>query len=290
MLTVTTPNTAVTAAYASSASPSGASAGVSFSKVLANNTPADLANHAFRSGQVSVDMHTDGQRINSVSYYDASGQKLTTSPFLPQDILRNCEKFNIPLSDLQGIGPQLDAAGVAYRPYQQYAGTGSNHGIDLDNLAAGGMGTAYDWTQDPLVHLKGLQALAQLQADKALAQRLGIVQTGPSNSSAVATVAAATPVSSTAKPATTTPTQDPLDVLMALLQQIKTGTGNSSSATATEPAASVAAAPTAAASAPAATPVTPSTGVSQRPNATNNSVQQLQQMQRLLETLLASSR
>lgn len=132
------------------------------------------ANRSFRHGRLSIDMHADGQRINGMSYFDEAGQKLTTSGFWPQDILRQCERFNIPLSDLHGLGPQLDAAGVRYKPYEQYAGTGSNHGIDLDDLATGGMGTAYDWTQDALVHLKGPSARSQLQADQALAQRLGL--------------------------------------------------------------------------------------------------------------------
>lgn len=135
---------------------------------------ASNAHRSFRSGQLSIDMHADGQRINSVSYFDPSGQKLTSSGFWPQDILRQCERFNIPLSDLKGLGPQLESAGVLYKPYEQYAGTGSNHGIDLDDLASGGMGTAYDWTQDPLVHLKGPSALGQLEADQALAKRLGL--------------------------------------------------------------------------------------------------------------------
>lgn len=232
---------------------------------------ASNAHRSFRSGRLSVDMHADGQRINGVSYFDEAGQKLTTSGFWPQDILRNCEKFNIPLSDMQGLGPQLDSAGVRYKPYEQYAGTGSNHGIDLDDLATGGMGTAYDWTQDALVHLKGPSARAQLQADQALAQRLGLrpvmgsaIGTSPASSPSVtgqvapaaATSAAPTPstpsVPSAADPTRTvasTATVAPvaasspaaqamsaLDELLRLITQVKTSLQHTATAPSDTPA------------------------------------------------------
>ena len=107
---------ALTLATPTAATGGSASAGVSFNQVLASaNGGEALSKHVFRNGRVSVDMHADGKRINNVSYYDESGQKLTTSGFWPQDILRNCEKFSIPLTDFKDVGQQLDAAGVGYR-------------------------------------------------------------------------------------------------------------------------------------------------------------------------------
>ena len=147
----------------------------SFSAVLSEQTPArKTAPGEIRSGQFAVVMHRDGQRIQAMRYYSAQGELLTSSGFYPQDILRQCDKFGIPLDGLKGLGQQLDAAGVAYRPYEQYAGTGCDHGIDFDNLIAGGLGSAYDWTVDPLVAYKGPSALQQLTDDQTLANKLGI--------------------------------------------------------------------------------------------------------------------
>lgn len=128
----------------------------------------------FRSGQLGIEMHPDGKRIQQVVYFNTAGQVLTKSAFYPQDILRSCDQFGIALTDLRGLGQQLDTAGVGYRPYAQYAGTGSNHGIDFDNLIAGGLGSAYDWTVDPMVQLKGPFAAAQLAQDQQMAQKLGV--------------------------------------------------------------------------------------------------------------------
>jgi hypothetical protein len=57
-------------------------------------------------------------------------------------------KYNIELTDLKGLGEQLDELNVGYRPYKLYAGTGSDHGIDFDDLINGGLGTAYDWRKE----------------------------------------------------------------------------------------------------------------------------------------------
>lgn len=246
------------------------------------------ANRSFRSGRLSIDMHADGQRINGVSYFDEAGQKLTTSGFWPQDILRQCERFNIPLSDLQGLGPQLDAAGVRYKPYEQYAGTGSNHGIDLDNLASGGMGTAYDWTQDPLVSAKGPQALVQLQADQALAQRLGLTPLGTPTAQQPTVQPATTRTASTPAAASTS-----LDTLVALLQQLQSTLQAVPAVATAAKAAGSAVVNTTTPSVVTAAPPTPTTAAP--PSVTppslpsgqaNSYTAQLQQMQRLLQSLL----
>lgn len=303
------PTAAQSAAQLSTSAASGSSSFVaalaSAAQPASGTNAVSNAHRSFRSGQLSIDMHADGQRINGVSYFDEAGQKLTTSGFWPQDILRQCERFNIPLSDLKGLGPQLDAAGVRYKPYEQYAGTGSNHGIDLDDLASGGMGTAYDWTQDPLVHLKGPAALGQLQADQALAQRLGLTPwAGPTQAagSATQTTAVALAASGTsnlrnttspnaitvtpasAGPATpTTSALSALDELVRLLTQVKTSLQNTA---ALSPAALPAgAAPSTPSTVPFAVPATPPPEASAAQDT--STTQRLSQMKSLLEQLLA---
>ncbi len=58
------------------------------------------------------------------------------------------EKFNIEKTDLTGLADQMAAAGKGFLPYELYPGTGSDHGIDLVELANSGLGTAYDWRVD----------------------------------------------------------------------------------------------------------------------------------------------
>lgn len=282
-----------------------ATSGAGFGQILASaNGGESLSRHVFRNGRVSVDMHADGKRINNVSYYDESGQKLTTSGFWPQDILRNCEKFNIPLADFKDVGKQLDAAGVGYRPYEQYAGTGSNHGIDFDNLAAGGLGTAYDWTADPLVHLKGPFAADQLKADQALAERLGLktpaagAATTPSTanttalttSASVAPAAApATPVAPAAVAASSANTSNPVAALDELLQLITQVKASLQSAAPTAAPVSATAVSAAASSAPAAVATnTASTAAAAQPVGNTTAAQRLAQMKNLLDLFLAA--
>lgn len=171
MVNAISTNTVVESTANSLASRTTSVASMAFADVLSAQTRAP---GQFRSGQLGIEMHADGKRIQQVVYYDTAGQVLTKSAFYPQDILRNCDQFGIALNDLRGLGQQLDAAGIGYRPYAQYAGTGSNHGIDFDNLIAGGLGSAYDWTVDPLVQLKGPFAAAQLAQDQQMAEKLGI--------------------------------------------------------------------------------------------------------------------
>lgn len=312
---IVSPTLSPTAAQSAAQTTTLATSGSSFVAALDSASAAQSASgteatsnahRSFRSGRLSIDMHADGQRINGVSYFDEAGQKLTTSAFWPQDILRQCERFNIPLSDLQGLGPQLDTAGVRYKPYEQYAGTGSNHGIDLDDLASGGMGTAYDWTQDPLVHLKGPSARSQLQADQALAQRLGLRPVtgsagGTSNLSAtgqaVPAVAASTAPTTSATSATDSASTDArtatvapasasspaaqamsaLDELLRLITQVKTSLQHTAAVQATPPAA--AASPT--------SPSLPATATTATPAQDPGTTQRLSQMKSLLEQLLA---
>lgn len=175
---------------------------------------SQLPNHEFRSGNVGLKMHRDGERISEVFYYGNDGQRLGSSAFYAADILRAKEKFNVNLEDFRGIGQQLDAAGIGYRPNEQYALQGSNHGINFEDLINGGMGTAYDWTADANVHLKGPFAADQLKADQELAARLGLRFTGgvpaAPGSSAAAVAATAGPVTvssqSLAQPQATSPT------------------------------------------------------------------------------------
>lgn len=125
------------------------------------------------SGQIGIDLDSRGHP-STVSYFDLQGNKLTTSTFSAEAILRNTKKFGIPLTDLKSIGAQLDADQVGYRPYELYRGTGSDHGINFEDLINGGLGTAYDWRKDSNVHLKGEFAAEQLARTKSFADELGI--------------------------------------------------------------------------------------------------------------------
>lgn len=129
---------------------------------------------AFVSGRLGVDLNSDGIPLRMV-YLDQEGNRLTTSAFCAESILRNTQQLGISLNDLKGLGTQLDAAGVGYKPYELYRGTGSDHGIDFDDLIAGGLGTAYDWTQDANVAAKGPGAIRRLEEAAALAQSLQLV-------------------------------------------------------------------------------------------------------------------
>lgn len=307
MIAATAAHTVANTAYTNGLAATNATGGAGFGQIMASaNGGESLSRHVFRNGRVSVDMHADGKRINNVSYYDESGQKLTTSGFWPQDILRNCEKFNIPLADFKDVGKQLDAAGVGYRPYEQYAGTGSNHGIDFDNLAAGGLGTAYDWTADPLVHLKGPFAADQLKADQALAERLGLktpaagTATTPSTTTSTTALATSTSVAPAAAPATpvapaavaasSANTTNPVAALDELLQLITQVKASLQSAVPTEAPASAAAVSAAASSAPATvtTNSTTSTAAMAQPVGNSTTAQRLAQMKNLLDLFLAA--
>lgn len=301
MLAATTLNTTPTSAYTgnpSAVTGGSASAGISFNHLLASaNGGESLSKHVFRNGRVSVDMHADGKRINNVSYYDESGQKLTTSGFWPQDILRNCEKFSIPLTDFKDVGQQLDAASVGYRPYEQFAGTGSNHGIDFDNLAAGGMGTAYDWTADPLVHLKGPAAANQLRADQALAERLGLKTpaAGAASTSSAVIATSASVVPASAQPAVVASSKSnnqtlassvaALDELLQLITQVK------ASLQSPVPTAVTPSTPTASATASSATSTVAANTTNEtaaQPVGNSNTAQRLAQMKSLLDLLIAA--
>ncbi|MFA6900597.1 MAG: hypothetical protein WC256_10380, partial [Desulfurivibrionaceae bacterium] len=154
---------------------------VSFAQQLARTASTEIgelsdpASSDFISGRIGLDLLDQTGRIKSVSYYDETGNKLTTSVFRAPNILRMAEKFGINLDDLRGLASQLDTAGIKYKPYEQFQGTGSDAGIDLVDLANGGIGTAYNWTiPDPLVSMKGEYALKQNTEEMALAARLGL--------------------------------------------------------------------------------------------------------------------
>lgn len=302
----TTQTTALTGSASTGSSFVAALDSVSAAQSASGTDATSNSYRSFRSGRLSIDMHADGKRINGVSYFDEAGQKLTTSGFWPQDILRQCERFNIPLSDLQSLGPQLDGAGVRYKPYEQYAGTGSNHGIDLDDLASGGMGTAYDWTQDALVQLKGPSARAQLQADQALAQRLGLRpvmgsaggtstpsvtgQVAPAAATSAAPIpsapSAGDPASADVRTATVAPAaasspaaqaMSALDELLRLITQVKTSLQCTATVQATPPAAT----------ASPSSPSLPASATTAAPVQDSGTTQRLSQMKSLLEQLLA---
>lgn len=173
-----------------------------FSQTLSTIQAKDRAQ--FMSGRIGIDLNSRGEPA-SVAYYSADGQLQTSSTFNAESILRHTNQLGIDLQDLKSLGQQLDAAGVGYRPYELYKGTGSNHGIDFDNLIAGGLGTVYDWRQDSLAGQKGPYAQQYLTEAQALAAQLKLGQTSQAGNPAanVASSAAAANAGTTASAATT---------------------------------------------------------------------------------------
>jgi len=118
-------------------------------------------------------------------FYDASGQSLNSSIFSPEGLYREAEKYGIDLSNIGQLGAMLEQKNIGYKPGELYAGTGSNAGIDFEDIARGGLGGKDDWTKaDPLMGVKfeagslGAQTAAQQQNERqALAERLGIKAT-----------------------------------------------------------------------------------------------------------------
>lgn len=125
------------------------------------------------SGRLGLDLDKRGQPAKII-YFDESGQKLTASTFSAENILKYTQKYGIDLNDLTGLGVQLDAAGIGYRPYELYQGTGSDHGVDFADLVAGGLGTAFDWRQDANATLKGPSAPQALADSQSQADSLGL--------------------------------------------------------------------------------------------------------------------
>jgi len=105
-------------------------------------------------GRIGVDVE-DG-RVARVNYFDADGHKMTSSGFDAPSILKLTDRFAIPSSDLAGLADVLDQKQIAYRPGEQSAKTGLDHGVDLQDLATGG--TALDRRLDPKCDLKGPSA------------------------------------------------------------------------------------------------------------------------------------
>lgn len=105
---------------------------------------------------------------------DGDGNLLRKIGWNAPAILSAARDFGFDLQDLNGLADQLDAKGVAYKPHELYAGTGSDHGVDLRDLANGGLGSSYDWRVDPNAGLKGAGGAARLAGNVALAQEMGV--------------------------------------------------------------------------------------------------------------------
>lgn len=100
------------------------------------------------------------------------GEALRQVHMSAPEILRASRDFGLDTADLATLADQMDTRGVAYAPGALHPA--SNHGVNLRDLAQGGMGTAYDWTSDPLAHIKGPGAQDALAANMQLAHELGL--------------------------------------------------------------------------------------------------------------------
>jgi hypothetical protein len=83
--------------------------------------------------------------IGSILYYSSEGIRLTQSSLDAPGILDNIKKFKMDKQDLAGLAEAMEEAGLSCQTGTLDFGTGSDHGIDLRDLAAGGLGTSYDW-------------------------------------------------------------------------------------------------------------------------------------------------
>ena len=182
-MTINTALIGQNAAIASNSSKAkNAASGAGFAQLMAkaNETSTENAaevnkNKTYTSGQLSVELNEKGQPFR-VQYFDKDGGLLTKSGFGADHIVRLADKFGIDKADLKGIADQMDKDKVGYKPYELYPGTGSDHGIDLYDLADGGLGTAYDWTKDSKAAQRGLHAESRLAANVAMVEKLNIVK------------------------------------------------------------------------------------------------------------------
>lgn len=106
---------------------------------------------------------------------DSQGNLLRKLGWDSPTILSASRDFGIDTSALNGLADQLDAKGVQYKPYELY--DRSDAGVDLRDLAAGGLGSAYDWRVDANAEAKGESAVRSVANNLLLAQELGV--TGP---------------------------------------------------------------------------------------------------------------
>lgn len=102
---------------------------------FAEQLAATIAVHKakFTSGRIGLDLDGRGQPA-TVFYFDKAGKTLASSAFDSRLILKNTQKFGINLHDLTGLGRQLDAANICYRPYELYGQAGASKGVDFDDL------------------------------------------------------------------------------------------------------------------------------------------------------------
>ncbi|MCX6050887.1 MAG: hypothetical protein NTZ60_00045 [Campylobacterales bacterium] len=146
--------------------------------------PVDANTIVAQSGNIAA-VQTDGTLSYKIIRNDgyAVGNSIGTND--AKGLLDVMDTYGIDKSALTALADQLDAKGVKYKPYELYPGTGSDAGINLRDLASGGLGTAYDWTKDANAAIKdsflvgtgvagqASQAVADAQV---LANRLNIVK------------------------------------------------------------------------------------------------------------------
>jgi hypothetical protein len=130
----------------------------------------------YRDPKSGYGISVDDGKLN---YYNPQGNRLSRSILSAEDLYKNASQYGIDLSGIGSLGQKLDAAGIRYKPGELYAGTGSNLGVNFADVAAGKLGSAYDWTQDPFASQKG--SSDRLAESQALAQKLGIDLTKSEN-------------------------------------------------------------------------------------------------------------
>lgn len=117
------------------------------------------------------------------------GEAISQVPMSAPDILRTSRDFGLDIGALSTLADQMDARGVRYLPGALHAG--SDQGVNLRDLAQGGMGSTYDWTSDPLAHLKGPGAQDAVAANALMAQEMGLKRGASTGQTAPASAPAA---------------------------------------------------------------------------------------------------
>lgn len=134
--------------------------------------PADIVAQA---GNFMVVKGDDGYALKIADGPGQAGRDLGWNAASIMDKARN---YGLDTSKLADLADQLDAKGIGYKPYELYPGTGSNAGVDLRDLAKGGLGAADDWTKpDPMIADKGALAAEQATRNAAMASEIGLTAT-----------------------------------------------------------------------------------------------------------------
>ncbi|TFH85275.1 DUF4214 domain-containing protein [Billgrantia azerbaijanica] len=132
-------------------------------------------NH-IQSGRVAARIDPKTRQLTGFTALDNNGVPLDTTGWYADSMLETLNRYGIDRSELSGLAEALESAGVNYQPYDLYSGTGSDQGVNLRDLASGGMGSAYDWTAGTNNAMKGDSAAERTARNQALYDDMGVTK------------------------------------------------------------------------------------------------------------------